>query len=731
MKKRVVLIFILFFVIFVLISAGFVSAGCFVRHLNTEPGYQSICTEFGSPPTEGEEFEKCNEPGWICGFIDECNCPDGKIKFSSCTFNYREHYSDELFVGKWNGILVDENGWLLEDYATKGIKADIDKCSDIDGNENITYGACPNVGQEKCNSENNWAKLGPDAFLRFSSDSSNVLVKCSWDDAFTGEEYKQGCTIAHDEEKELTSNLGNNKTFHIRTYHEMKNPCPESMDFGKTSFRIEDTVLAVLKGSVTYRTSEITAKFNPEYPFCGSPEFTSITSVKGEGLFRETWIKKILEGDEKTMGLRERISKLPGYTPDLLPSGDDIKEIHSINIHAKLEKNIFSLEIYWNGNKKKSVSRTVSRKKAVNLAVNAGNRHPPSVEDRPAKIIYYETDFNSQLLRSLQDCCEGQQSSPDKSDAENGEANKKISSPSTYLVRKKEFLDDWDIDGSYIIDGYVYYFGPSNVVFNKYVNVTLRYNSTTIPDSSSPKFYRYEDDYIDLKCDYEDSENLSFIIDSEGGTITSSDENFIIKIPQEALNQTTELFISKRDLNCGNLKAEIECSEEDDCGNDEYVSDFSCDESKMFLEGDYKMHSCQNPETYSSYCIEETFSKIDRICDLNETCENNGCVLLTCISDSDGGINPEIFGEIEVEEEISYLRRDSCVNEDKLVELYCNNNSKLQYDSISCSPDFCFNGKCQNISFDLKDILSLTNQWTNNEKELTEILDAIEIWKKT
>jgi len=510
---------------------------------------------------------------------------------------------------------------------------------------------------------------------------------------------------------------------------------PGTYDLGSYKFKIVSLHDILAAGEMSIDIKPITTKIGPDEKCCGWPQFSGTVEIKGKNMFFDAAYQNVKKmGGDVGISPDDLKQYIPifthdnpdGYTtpaPAILDGvnpmenrpviGFPLADDFNMKIFIKLECDTFTLTTEWSIDKwtdhkkwgwlgpdwvweKKSGGKTLIKKvdnkagaiKLLNGIMIDLSNDPKAGKDFEIKTK--ENNFNKKLFEDLQKCCPGGEEGG--KDAQGGKAKTETSKPSTYLVRATVCSL-----GNCSLDGPAYFFGPSDTVFDKSVSITMLYDNKSINDSSAPQFFRYEDDYIGARCNYTDSDTVISIVGPSGGNISSMDRNFSVEIPSDALTQNTNLVISRRILQCG-IRPHVECNYTEDCGNGTWVGGNYCDLSGQIVKNNYTSYTCENPRSLSSYCKPYTDSDVFQYCDLDQLCENGQCQELTCINDTDMGMNPDTYGMVYFNKSYFGLnigRADYCLDQNDLVEFSCS-NSKIGYTKYTCTPKMCSEGYCTN-----------------------------------
>lgn len=144
---------------------------------------------------------------------------------------------------------------------------------------------------------------------------------------------------------------------------------------------------------------------------------------------------------------------------------------------------------------------------------------------------------------------------------------------------------------------------------------------------------------------------------------------------------------------CQNIQ--IACTNNSDCGNDDYFGNLFCSNGDVFQQ--FKTYSCYKPGTADASCSSSNQNKLKLDCAQNELCDNGECKSLACNKNSDCGTDSA--GEPYCSNGNVYQQTKNYIcNNAGTIFANCANSTNTELVQ-NCKPDeTCENGECKNIA---------------------------------
>jgi|GEM_PF-5717387 len=154
------------------------------------------------------------------------------------------------------------------------------------------------------------------------------------------------------------------------------------------------------------------------------------------------------------------------------------------------------------------------------------------------------------------------------------------------------------------------------------------------------------------------------------------------KIQQEPviIHQTIVNNTQNQELNSG-CKSDAECPAKIEISG-------RCWQHQTYVT--YEEYKCRNPSTSQSYCEKVKYEVMEQICDTDATyCSNGKCLPYKNCTDTDNGRNYEKQGIVK--DMWGNEKEDDCIDENTLLENYCDVYNKAVEERKKCS---CLDGVC-------------------------------------
>ena len=125
--------------------------------------------------------------------------------------------------------------------------------------------------------------------------------------------------------------------------------------------------------------------------------------------------------------------------------------------------------------------------------------------------------------------------------------------------------------------------------------------------------------------------------------------------------------------------SQIKCSSDEDCGG-RTVQEPYCFQGNSF--GILTINKCINPNTKDAYCSQQVVNGLAQECSENQFCHKGECRNYENCTDTDGGKNYAVAGEVRTNDGAVY--EDVCKTSTKLVEYYCSFDNRAFSESRFC-----------------------------------------------
>lgn len=164
---------------------------------------------------------------------------------------------------------------------------------------------------------------------------------------------------------------------------------------------------------------------------------------------------------------------------------------------------------------------------------------------------------------------------------------------------------------------------------------------------------------------------------------------FVILVLAGCKEQTTIIKSTKTILNETTTQAMQEtkkCGSDEDCGG-RVVQELYCFQGNSF--GNLIINKCINPNTKDAYCTQEFRKGLVQECAENQFCQRGECRNYENCTDSDGGKNYAVAGEVRTNDGAVY--EDTCRTSVKLIEYFCSSDNRAfsEIKSCNCENDAC------------------------------------------